>query len=365
MEPLKVIFDVVNSVKGGSGKSTISLLLASYFASQKNTAAYIIDLDLRGTSWVNNYIQYLKREDGEPIVTGGDYKEPKIVYINDLMNNFGAYKDQGLFVQLTTEYDGSTSGSFAQTKPGTFYLCIGKPSVSEDIDDLKTDLFENAVFHIIDQIYDSHCQSDSVIKEIHVILDMPPSYERHAERILKRLLPDVESQLYKKVKNANSGGKYEAFYPYMVNLYMISAWSPAHIKLNIGYIKNLFNKQVYSSALNDLVRNGRFCVRFIGNDTTNAIDDLQLPNSGKQASDAIATYIKDDFTSSELSGDDFSMYGEDFLDKISSFPVVHHMPFLYNRDFFTNPRTPKMGDVVPIPAQAYVDIRGIIQRSLK
>ena len=365
MGPIKVVFDVVNSVKGGSGKSTVSLLLASCLASRSDTAAYIIDLDLRGTSWVNNYGQYLKREDGEPIVVGGNYSEPKLVFINDLMNDFGTYKSQGFFVKLTTKYDNSVAGSHAPEEPGTVYLCIAKPSASEDIDDLKTDLFENAVFHIIDQIYEKHCQSDSEIKEIHVILDMPPSYERHAERILRRLLPDVESQLYKKVNNADIEGKFAIFNSYVVNLYMISALSPAHIKLNIGYIKNLFNKQVYSSGLNELVRDSRFFVHFIGNDTTNAIYDLQLPNSGRQASDALAKYIKEDFTSNDLSGYDSSMYGDAFIDVLSSFPIVGHMPFLYNRDFFTNPRTPEVGEVLLIPARAYGDIGGIIQKKHK
>ena len=81
-------------------------------------------------------------------------------------------------------------------KPGTFSLCVGKPTVDEDIDDLKTDLFENAVFHVIDQIYTRHCQSSDEIEEIHIILDMPPSYERHAERILRRLLLDVERRKF-------------------------------------------------------------------------------------------------------------------------------------------------------------------------
>ena len=71
----RIIFDVINSVKGGSGKSTFSLLLAAYFASKKDTAAYIIDLDLRGTSGENNYKHCLK---GGGPKNGCSYKRPYV-----------------------------------------------------------------------------------------------------------------------------------------------------------------------------------------------------------------------------------------------------------------------------------------------
>lgn len=370
---IKVVFDVVNSVKGGSGKSTISLLLASYFASQNDTVSYIIDLDLRGTSWKDNYKQYMKHEDGESVATDDNVTERKIIYINDLMNDFSRYKASGFFVKLTTKYDNSVPVSGVPEEPGTVYLCVGQPSASEDIDDLKIDLFENAVFHIIDHIYERHCQSDGTTKEIHIILDMPPSYESHAERILRCLLSGVESQLYRNVRRSmheaekyktHDGGKYAAFAPYVVNLYMISLWSPAHIELNIGYIKNLFNKQVYASALNELICDGRFCVRFIGNDVANAISDLKLPNSGKQESNAIEAYIMDHFTDGELANYDASMYGERFRKAISSFPIVEHMPFLYNKDFFSNPSSTMKGDVVPLPDKAYGEIKEVVKESL-
>lgn len=364
-ETKKVVFDVINSVKGGAGKSTFSLLLASYYSTQKNAAAYIIDLDLRGTSWVVNNVLYMKRQDGEPVVKTWNYKKANLIYINDLMNDFGAYKDRGFFVRLTTQYDTSAAGATAPMKPGTFSLCVGKPTVDEDIDDLKTDLFENAVFHVIDQIYTRHCQSSDEIEEIHIILDMPPSYERHAERILRRLLLDVESQLYRNVKGANSEGKYGFISPYIVNLYMISAVSPAHIDLNIEYVKNLFNKQVYSSALNEMASDGRFCVRFIGNDIADVIGDFELSDYGKQVSDAVANYIHEGFTHSEFSRDDFSMYGEKFVDALSSFPMLSHMSFPYHEELIINPRATKVGNVLPVPNQGYADIKEVIKKSLK
>ena len=56
-EKTRFHFDVVNSVKGGSGKSFFALQLAAFHAF-KGRAAYIIDLDLRGTSWEPNYENY-------------------------------------------------------------------------------------------------------------------------------------------------------------------------------------------------------------------------------------------------------------------------------------------------------------------
>lgn len=347
----KIIFDVVNSVKGGSGKSTFSLLLASYYAAKQHTFAYIIDLDLRGTSWEKNYGSYLEKRG----------VEDKFIYINDLMNDFDKYKDRDIFVKFTTKFEG-----IAQLQdPVSFYLFMEEPSVGEEIDEVKADLFENAIFRIIDQIYTKHSQfsvsenegeqngdSEHPSEEIHIVLDMPPSYEQHAERILRRLLTDVESKLYKKAAK-NRRGKYESFEQYVVNLYMISAISPAHIELNVGYIKNFFMKRGYSSAVSELIRSRHFWIRFIGNDVSAVIDSLQLPDSGKNAFENVAKVIK-----SELANID--LYGENFWEVAAAFPVLGHMTFISSKSYF-DPHDQSSGDLVLVPGLLYNTIEKIVE----
>ena len=66
-------------------------------------------------------------------------------------------------------------------------LSIAKPGVSDEMNELRKDLFENAIFRLINEIYAIEAAHKEV-NCVHIILDMPPSYEPHAERILKHLL---------------------------------------------------------------------------------------------------------------------------------------------------------------------------------
>ena len=336
----RVVFDVVNSVKGGSGKSTFSFLLASYHASREHTKAYIIDLDLRGTSWEKNYHLYLQREND------------RFIYVNDLMRDFDAYQNQKFFLKLTAEYGGTVPECIS------FSLCMAKPSVTEEIDELKVDLFENAIFRIIDRIYTDHSvHPDSRGEEqetIHIILDMPPSYEEHAERVLRRLFSDVESRLYRKVEKAHKEkkGKYFGFEPYQVNLYMISAISPAHIELNVSYIKNFIKKQVYSSAVSKLVEDDRFQIRFIGNDVSLAIQTLGLTNS--VVADRLKAYIKSEF-------DRILINSLPVGDRVS-FPVLDHLPLNSSKAFF-DPLAEAGNGPVPLPPLAKDAVKEVVAGS--
>ena len=51
----KIVFHIVNSIKGGSGKSTVSFFLADHFNKREDCKAVIIDLDINGSSWINDH----------------------------------------------------------------------------------------------------------------------------------------------------------------------------------------------------------------------------------------------------------------------------------------------------------------------
>lgn len=251
----KIVFDIVNSVKGGSGKSTVALQLAAYWAFQLETDAYIIDLDLRGTSWRTSYEKYFPQTD-----------KNSDTYINSLMYDFGP-KDS-IFWHLNVQDESAVSST---SVGADVRLCIGNPYVIGDIDAVKVDLLESTVYEVI-----KHAIAKSYgRKEVHIIFDMPPSYESHAERVVKHLLMDKESNLFEVYYK----GKENAYH---VNLFMIYAIAGAHVEQNLVYIRNFFRQSAYSSEISTLIDEDNFSLHFIGNDVSDALHVLDTDPALKQ-----------------------------------------------------------------------------------
>lgn len=223
----KVFFDVINSVKGGSGKSTFSLLLAGYHALRNSVRSYVVDLDIRGTSWEKNYADYITTQSPENLnddislsnIAEADYE--KYPFIDKLLWNFEKYKTEPFWSNIKVRTSVSTVSSIN--------LCLGRAEYGSSIDQLEVDLFENTVCQMIVNELDKVSSKD--LDEIHFIFDMPPSYEVHAERILKHLLTSLNSTLYRK-------DPFNGFDNYIINLFMVSALSPAHIEQNNIYISH-------------------------------------------------------------------------------------------------------------------------------
>lgn len=249
----QIVFDVVNSVKGGSGKSTIALQLAALLAARNDTDAFIIDLDLRGTSWKTTYEKnYSSNDEGNQ-------------YINNMM--YGFESEDALFWHLPVE-----CVNFVTQRPSwsNVQLCIADPSFNSDMDDLKVDLLESTVYDIIEKIIERRKSQ----KEIHIILDMPPSYERHAERVVKHLLMDKGSSLFKRYYNEK-----EDEIKYRINFFMIYAIAPSHIDQNIRYITNFLKNLDYSSALPVFLDHDTFSIYFVGNDVSGVIGEENKPGN--------------------------------------------------------------------------------------
>lgn len=262
----KIVFDIVNSVKGGSGKSTVALQLAAFWASRQDTRAYIIDLDLRGTSWKTNYEKHFRQ-------TGNGDNQ----YINSLMYDFGP--GDSIFWHLNV-----TGENAVTRKPfsADVQLCMGNPDAIGDVDAVKVDLLESTVYEIIKYALDKSHDGE----EIHIIFDMPPSYESHAERVVKHLLMDKESNLFKNYYDEEKDR-------YHVNLFMIYAITGAHVEQNLVYIRNFFKQPAYSSEINILIKKNNFSLYFIGNDVSDVLRTNPEPESRSKIQEKMEALFSD------------------------------------------------------------------------
>ena len=232
----KLTFHVVNSVKGGSGKSTFSLLLANYYIEHCDELAYIIDLDVCGSSWKDNYKRYIKNN---------------AIYLNNLMDDFNKYISKEYTHKLMVQNENSRRDSIE------IPLCIYDSSDAKVLDEVEVDLFEEVIKKIILKIYEDNKPSE---KNLNIILDMPPSYEIHAH-----LLLDVNSRLYKDLVDESCK------FPYNIELYMISSLIPAHFTLNNEYIHKLYKGLNYSNQLIAFENEGKFHITMVFNDVSHIV----------------------------------------------------------------------------------------------
>ncbi len=376
-ESKKVFFDIANSVKGGSGKSTFSLLLAAYYNSieptkpegkddKSRTVAYIIDLDLRGTSWEKNYGRYIttpyfdanddntllhystaKDETANKGKADASRKERIINYshypfINSLMHNCDRYRNSMFWSEIpfifrkTRPIDDILSGFDSLPK---LFLCPARTSRGTEVDQVETDIFEHTIYQMILDILNRH-RVDDTIDAVHIIFDMPPSYEKHAESIIKHLLTSQNSELFQMAKNeeglfrgkdkGNSKNDREYYLPYVVNVFMLSAVDSAHVEQNGVYLYHWFQNLGYSDSLSALMMDNRFRIRYVLNDISNVVtSDPKLSKT-----QALAEWAESN--EKRMEGDNSSYYKKvkDVVESITmqkptsivSFRFLKHLP---------------------------------------
>lgn len=250
----KVSFHIINSIKGGAGKSTFALMLANYLI-QKDKKATIVDLDLQGSSWQENYKEFFEDIKKDKISEEDNNsktveKSKKDIYINDLMYLFSNECIDDTLRHIKVE--SMVSKDEKETvKSHSIPVYIASPKVDR-VDDVQTDLFQNAIYRVITNVINSNSED-----EIHIILDMPPSKDRYAEVIVTQLLLDINSPLYKEISS-----KFE----YKVNLYMMTNLTASHRDKNINYLKDLARNRSFSDASVYFIKNKRFKLFFIFND---------------------------------------------------------------------------------------------------
>ena len=202
---------IVDSVKGGSGKSTFALKLALSINQKKETIpsgsketddslesknndeniykSIIIDLDFMGTSWLPTYKNALISKHGMPY---------DMIYVNDLVFDWNHYRSM----------DYTQSIKINNTEINVI-VCSDNPRYKEKFKvdgtnkspSIQYDIFQNRVMKLISKL-EKEGYTD-------IILDMPPNSEPYSDTILRQCLQDSE---------------------YYVNLYMVSSTDIAHIK---------------------------------------------------------------------------------------------------------------------------------------
>ena len=277
-EKTRFHFDVVNSVKGGSGKSFFALQLAAFHA-LKGRAAYIIDLDLRGTSWEPNYENYITPHGAEAGTTISQWKSQghDYPYIEKLMWHYENYKFSGIWSSIQVQdRDGHMS---------SVQLCIAEVGNYHRVDQLEEDLFENTIFQITRDI---RIFEENKERDVHIILDMPPSYERHAQRVLTHMLLSTNSQFEDKDdalddKLDKTIGK---DFDYKTTIFMMETPAPAHFIQNAHYIRSLFEDRQYSSCVKQRLEKGSLRIVPVINDVMGVISETVSWETVKETTSA-------------------------------------------------------------------------------
>ena len=246
-------FHVVNSVKGGCGKTTVSLYLANYLRKQANRYPVIIDLDICGSTWYSNNINYIKDND-----------KGSITFLNDLFYNFEKNSGKNYLTGLNVKDDSETDELLKQLK-----VVMVAPDKLTSMDDETLDIIENTIFQLVYQLsstqYNAEGKREKEITDI--IFDLPPGYEKHSERTVRHLLMNLRSPLYKKLNDL----KYEIY------LYMVSTLNQAAFNANLKYVYNLFENPQYSMDNSILKKKN---IIFILNDINDILSNLTRANPG-------------------------------------------------------------------------------------
>lgn len=220
---------IVDSVKGGSGKSTFALKMAialkfstdGTHGENKNNAILkpiIVDLDIMGTSWIATF---------QNMMTNTKSSAYRQIFLNDLVIDWNHYKSMNFIRELQVNTS-LPSGSY-----GTIDLipCSNEQSAKErfkiDEDDksrsIQYDVFRSRIVKLIEYL-DMKGYTD-------IILDMPPNSEPYSNCILKYCL-----------KN----------FTHNVNLYMVAAADIAHLESNMKWYNN-FIKSYNSQRSNTIL----------------------------------------------------------------------------------------------------------------
>ena len=319
---------VVNSVKGGCGKSTWCLLLADYLYA-KGHKPFIIDLDLCGSSWLSDKKNFFVE------------KPEDIITINDLMRN----TSKGMMDHFITHIRVAR-----ETRAGAFHtyqlpICVANPFELIKQDEEHLDIFEHTIAKIMEYFINASFEKGEY-KDIDIIMDMPPGREPHAEVIIKHMLFDINSpwvkiteqwiksktksshkaikktvsdgwrssKTVKEMKDVLAEGKqvlsHEDFEFY---LYMLSGVTYSGVSLNARYIKELYDKKTYSSQIDELLKKEN--ILFVANDLTKVF----IKNNSNQMNELETTL----YTNAK---EKFSLISLGHINNLSELSFLPHPP---------------------------------------
>ena len=200
----------------------------------------IIDLDTCGSSWFLGNEPFLEKKD-------------KCCFLTDLILDYKGNITRDHVFKIKTGEDDAHPGSVIR-------VVMSDSTKAGIINEEEVDLFESAVLQLIKQFQSitdyEYLKEQESLKPVDpvtdIILDMPPGYEIHSERIVKHLLMDLNSELYSEYHDKDdSRSEYIGSHNkgYEVYLYMLSGVDQAKLRPNIQYVENLFNDLTYSTDI--------------------------------------------------------------------------------------------------------------------
>lgn len=215
---------IVNSVKGGAGKSTVVCKLAislmcginrmtresgqgleRHSVSKNQKRVCIIDVDLLGTSWEYTF--------GRSIVNASPHGQYFAIYLNDLIADYSHYEPFDFIRKIRVLVDNVTEVELdvimcnpLQSAKNRFKV-PGKSAMP----DIQLDRFSECITKLIKKMEKDRYD--------HIIFDMPPNSDPYSDKIFNQFL-DHHS-------------------PYPVALYMVSTYDVAHIQSTMEWYGSL------------------------------------------------------------------------------------------------------------------------------
>lgn len=257
---------IMNSVKGGSGKSTFSLYLANYLKT-KGYNPVIIDLDVCGSTWFSNNESYIQNA-------------KNCIFLNDLFYNYEQKSKKEHIFRLNISNNGNKD---------VLKVIMADPKKLSIMKDETLDLLENTVIQLVDELINPKYQTvHDNENTTDIIFDMPPGYEKHSERIIMHLIMDMISKIHSKIEPKPGYLKIKGMQVYKrvnalyhVYLYMISNLNEAAYISNLQYVNNLYTNFSYSMDTRIIPKEN---IMFVLNDI-NGITDEPARSSGITISD--------------------------------------------------------------------------------
>lgn len=241
MEGLKTMnIILVDSVKGGCGKTSISLKCAvdKVKGEKSERRVCYIDLDLLGTSIETFLIgeifvgkTFTKKDEPKDSSNNEKKKDLPIqfnvrkaasYYLNDLFK--GKSFDRKFISDIAIEGDFSGEFSLIACSPNQDDKERFKPSRQINYGgQIDYDYFSAAIEKILEQLYD--------MKYTYVIIDMPPNSDAYTDSLFNILL-----------SKAHSLNEEKAVPLYNVEIYVVNSFDMAHFKANCEWLKMMIEE---------------------------------------------------------------------------------------------------------------------------
>ena len=211
----QMTYHMVDSIKGGTGKTTFSIMLAQYLYKKMNTdTVCLFDMDFIGTGMWNLF--YTDRIGGH-------------------INNLDAFKKDTIFINQAIRHFKNNEKKYIKdiTVGGSpFHIAFGSPEQKEK-DKYICAASQNYTMALrygslktgITQILKNTSIEEQLKSVNHVVLDMAPCNDNYSQ-VIKQVFFDRDSDL---------DGK--------LNYYLLLGMDRSHVVSAANYLKNMFDKK--------------------------------------------------------------------------------------------------------------------------